>query len=56
MHEFIDVGKKEGAKVVAGGNKYNGKGWFVHPTVFADVKDDMKIAKSQQKCVNLFSL
>ena len=47
VHEFIDFGKKEGARVVAGGNKWNGKGWFVQPTVFADVKDDMKIAKEE---------
>ena len=47
VHEFIDIGKKEGAKVVAGGTKWNGKGWFVQPTVFADVKDHMKIAKEE---------
>ena len=44
---YIEAGKKEGAKVVTGGTQWNGKGWFVHPTVFADVKDDMKIAREE---------
>src|SRR6185295_13281091 len=44
---FIDAGKKEGAKLLCGGNRVGGKGYFIEPTVFADVKDEMKIAKEE---------
>lgn len=37
-------GKDEGARLVAGGDKIGAKGFYVQPTVFADVKDDMSIA------------
>lgn len=42
---YIEIGKKEGAKLVTGGKRWGTKGWFVEPTVFADVKDDMTIFK-----------
>jgi aldehyde dehydrogenase (NAD+) len=32
---------------VAGGNRVGNRGFFIEPTVFADVKDDMKIAKEE---------
>ena len=41
--EYIDSGVKEGAKLVTGGKRYGSKGFHVEPTIFADVKDDMKI-------------
>lgn len=44
---LIDSGKKQGAKCVTGGDKWGNKGYFVQPTVFADVKDDMRIAKEE---------
>jgi aldehyde dehydrogenase (NAD+) len=44
---YIDAGKKENAKLVAGGNRVGDKGYFIEPTVFADVKDDMKIAQEE---------
>jgi len=44
---YIDKGKKEGAKLLAGGNRHGTKGYFVEPTVFADVKDEMTIAKEE---------
>ncbi|XP_061395852.1 aldehyde dehydrogenase, mitochondrial-like [Musca vetustissima] len=45
---LIDTGKKQGAKLVAGGNRPQGlPGYFVEPTVFADVKDDMTIAREE---------
>jgi len=44
---YIDAGKKEHAKLVAGGNRVGDKGYFIEPTVFSDVKDDMKIAKEE---------
>jgi aldehyde dehydrogenase (NAD+) len=46
MH-YIDSGKKEGARLVCGGNRVGDRGYFIQPTVFADVKDDMTIAKEE---------
>jgi hypothetical protein len=40
---YIDSGKKEGAKVLVGGEKRTGKGFYVDPTIFADIRSDMKI-------------
>jgi len=44
---MIDSGKKQGATLVTGGSRVGDKGYFVQPTVFSDVKDDMKIAKEE---------
>eukprot|EP00756_Hemistasia_phaeocysticola_P039177 Hpha_TRINITY_DN16801_c4_g3::TRINITY_DN16801_c4_g3_i3::g.149572::m.149572/K00128/ALDH; aldehyde dehydrogenase (NAD+) len=44
---YIEQGKKEGARLVAGGGRHGDKGFFVKPTVFADVCDDMTIAKEE---------
>ncbi|XP_035433904.1 aldehyde dehydrogenase X, mitochondrial isoform X1 [Spodoptera frugiperda] len=44
---YIDAGKKGGARCVAGGARQGNVGYFVQPTVFADVKDDMKIAREE---------
>jgi aldehyde dehydrogenase (NAD+) len=47
---FIDAGKKDGAKLVAGGNRVSvdgSKGFFIEPTIFGDVKNDMKIAREE---------
>ena len=44
---YINIGQKEGAKLLTGGKRVGNKGWFVEPTVFADVKDDMTIAKEE---------
>merc|ERR1712062_13914 len=44
---YIESGKKEGAKVLLGGDRQEGKGYYVQPTIFGDVKDDMKIAKEE---------
>src|SRR5215469_2286040 len=47
---FIEAGKRDGAKLVAGGSRVsvNGdKGFFIEPTIFGDVKNDMKIAREE---------
>jgi len=44
---YIQAGKEAGAKVMCGGNRHGDKGYFVEPTIFADVKDDMKIAREE---------
>jgi aldehyde dehydrogenase (NAD+) len=44
---YIDHGKKDGARMLAGGNRVGSRGYFIEPTVFADVKDEMKIAQEE---------
>ena len=47
---YIESGKKDGAKLVAGGNRVSvdgGKGFFIEPTIFGDVKNDMTIAREE---------
>lgn len=46
MH-YIDAGKKQGAKCLAGGERQGDKGFFIKPTIFADAKDDMDIMKEE---------
>ncbi|WP_163970959.1 L-glutamate gamma-semialdehyde dehydrogenase [Oceanobacillus halotolerans] len=43
---YIEIGKKEG-KLVAGGNGDDSKGWFVNPTVFADVDPEARIMQEE---------
>jgi aldehyde dehydrogenase (NAD+) len=47
---YIEAGKNEGAKLLAGGNRaaLNGsKGFFIEPTIFGGVRNDMKIAQEE---------
>ena len=44
---LIQSGKEQGAKVQCGGARFGDKGYFVKPTVFSDVTDDMRIAKEE---------
>jgi aldehyde dehydrogenase (NAD+) len=46
---YIESGKAEGARLIAGGNVATGKGsgFFVEPTCFVDVTNDMKIAREE---------
>ncbi|KAG7210299.1 hypothetical protein KM043_011841 [Ampulex compressa] len=44
---LIESGKSQGAKLITGGTRVHDKGYFVAPTVFADVKDDMTIAREE---------
>lgn len=44
---LIDSGKAEGAKLLCGGGRHGSKGFFVEPTVFANVQDGMRIAKEE---------
>ena len=44
---YIDSGKAEGATLVCGGERVGDRGYFIQPTVFADVQDEMKISKEE---------
>jgi aldehyde dehydrogenase (NAD+) len=50
MH-YIELGKKEGARLIAGGTRdssdANSQGWFVRPTIFADVDNRSSIAQDE---------
>jgi aldehyde dehydrogenase (NAD+) len=46
MH-YIDLGKREGAKCLTGGNRWGDRGYYIEPTLFVGVKDDMAIAKDE---------
>ena len=45
--DYIKKGIAEGARLVAGGSVVKGDGYFIEPTVFADVTDDMAIAREE---------
>lgn len=51
VHEYIEIGKKEGATLVCGGNipaqSELKDGAFLQPTIFADVKPEMRIAQEE---------
>lgn len=49
MEEYIQIGMDEGARLVYGGRRPEGldRGWYVEPTVFADVDNTMRIAQEE---------
>jgi aldehyde dehydrogenase (NAD+) len=51
VNGYLAIGRQEGARVLSGGQQATegdlAKGYFVPPTVFADVKDDMRIAQEE---------
>ena len=46
MH-YIDLGNKEGAKCLTGGKRFGSRGYYIEPTLFVDVKDEMAIARDE---------
>jgi len=44
---YIETGKAEGARLVAGGGRPDTVGYFVEPTIFAEVDNDMTIAREE---------
>ena len=44
---YIGSGKDEGAELLTGGRRFGERGYFVEPTVFANVQDRMKIAREE---------
>ncbi|MDX2168118.1 MAG: aldehyde dehydrogenase [Deltaproteobacteria bacterium] len=49
VESYLRLGKEEGARVVVGGGRpaAQRKGWYVEPTVFADVTNGMRIAREE---------
>jgi len=44
---YVEAGKQQGARCLVGGKRLGQRGYYVEPTVFDGVKDDMKIAKEE---------
>ncbi len=44
---YVDIGRKQGAKLVTGGGRKGDRGYFVEPTIFDQVKDEMQIAQDE---------
>jgi acyl-CoA reductase-like NAD-dependent aldehyde dehydrogenase len=47
VKRYLEIGKQEGAKVTIGGETGTGKGYYVKPTVFVDVNNNMRIAREE---------
>ncbi len=50
---YIESGKKAGAKLECGGERAGDKGYFIKPTIFSGVKDDMQIAREEVRRIFL---
>jgi aldehyde dehydrogenase (NAD+) len=44
---YVQLGKKEGATLVSGGQRHGDRGFYVEPTIFDKVSDDMAIARDE---------
>ena len=44
---YIDIGKEEGAEAALGGKRMDRTGYFVEPTIFTGVRNDMRIAQEE---------
>jgi aldehyde dehydrogenase (NAD+) len=44
---YIESGMRQGARMLCGGHQIGDRGYFIEPTVFADVRDEMKIAQEE---------
>ena len=45
--KYIDIGKQDGAKMVSGGKRVGDRGYFIEPTLFSGVTDNMRIAREE---------
>ncbi len=45
--EYIGIAQSEGARCVLGGKRLGEDNWFIEPTIFADVTNDMRIAQEE---------
>jgi len=45
--DYVDIGQKEGASLVTGGERIGKRGYFISPAVFADVKHEMRVSQEE---------
>src|SRR4029079_12653171 len=45
--KYIDIGQKDGAKIISGGKRVGDRGDFIEPTLFSGVTDNMRIAREE---------
>ena len=53
---MIEKGKEEGATLAFGGDKVGDEGYYIQPTVFANVTDEMTIAREEVRYFRLLTL
>ncbi len=47
IHSYTEIGRDEGAKLLTGGERVSGHGFYYRPTVFAEVEPQMRIAQEE---------
>ena len=47
VQNYIEIGQAKGARLICGGERLDRDGFYLEPTVFADVRDDMTIAREE---------
>lgn len=47
IHSYLEIGREEGAELVQGGQTIEGNGYFVAPSIFANVRPDMRIVREE---------
>jgi aldehyde dehydrogenase (NAD+) len=45
--DYVDIGQKEGASLVTGGERVGQRGYFISPAVFAGVRHEMRISQEE---------
>lgn len=45
--KYVEYGKADGAECLSGGNRFGDRGYYVEPTLFTGVTDDMRIARDE---------
>lgn len=45
--DYVKTGQKEGAELLVGGSRHGEKGYFVEPSIFTGVEDNMAIAREE---------
>lgn len=47
VNGYVDIGREDGATVNLGGERFTGTGYYVKPTIFSDVHNQMRIAREE---------
>jgi phenylacetaldehyde dehydrogenase len=47
VNSYVSLGLREGAQIVLGGERFDNPGYFVQPTVFRGVSNDMRLAREE---------